>query len=102
MKDIEKNLKEMPSQLEDKILDKVGEMLTDNIYDIIPGYGEMEQKVHNFTTQFEDAQEELTTAQSNIQDLQDLAQNNKSDLDYLKQKFSAAFIQKIDKAMTTV
>mgnify|MGYP006950285221 CR=1 FL=1 len=50
MKDIEKNLKEMPSQLEDKILDKVGEMLTDNIYDIIPGYGEMEQKVHNFTT----------------------------------------------------
>ena len=32
----------MPSDIESAVLDKVGEMLTENIYDLIPGYAELE------------------------------------------------------------
>ena len=31
--------------MQDSVLEKVGEMLTDNIYDIIPGYAELEENI---------------------------------------------------------
>lgn len=34
-------------------------MLTDNIYDIIPGYAELEESVQNFTTQFDDGMADI-------------------------------------------
>ena len=42
------------AKITDVVLDKVGEMLTDNIYDIIPGYQELEETVGNFSSQTEE------------------------------------------------
>jgi hypothetical protein len=42
------------SKITDTVLDKVGEMLTDNIYDIIPGYAELEENFANFTATYDD------------------------------------------------
>ena len=33
----------LQGKITDTVLDKVGEMLTDNIYDIIPGYADLEE-----------------------------------------------------------
>lgn len=44
----------MPSDVENTVLDKVGEMLTENIYDLIPGYAELEADMQSLTSRFED------------------------------------------------
>ena len=38
----------MGDEIETNVLEKVAEMLTDNIYDIIPGYSELELNVQEF------------------------------------------------------
>ena len=43
----------MGDEIETNVLEKVAEMLTDNIYDIIPGYSELELNVQEFKSQFE-------------------------------------------------
>lgn len=43
---LETALTELPSQLQDTILSKVAQMLTDNIYDIIPGYAQLTEQVY--------------------------------------------------------
>ena len=42
---IEGRVLEIQDHVEGSVLEKVGEMLTNNIYDIIPGYAELEEKV---------------------------------------------------------
>ncbi len=71
IKDLEKSVQEMSIKIQESVLDKVGEMLTDNIYDIIPGYGDMEEKVHTFTTQFDETITEVQTVQQSIQEMQE-------------------------------
>jgi len=39
---------DISDQVEGSVLEKVGEMLTNNIYDIIPGYAELEERVEEF------------------------------------------------------
>lgn len=45
---IEGRVLEIQDHVEGSVLEKVGEMLTNNIYDIIPGYAELEEKVEQF------------------------------------------------------
>lgn len=45
--DLESVLFKMKEEIETNVLEKVAEMLTDNIYDIIPGYSELETSVQD-------------------------------------------------------
>ena len=54
LKTIEATSSLMTGKVTDTVLDKVGEMLSDNIYDIIPGYAELEENFQNFTGQYDD------------------------------------------------
>lgn len=49
LKGLEATSSLLSGKITDTVLDKVGEMLTDNIYDIIPGYAELEENFQNFT-----------------------------------------------------
>lgn len=48
-----------PTQIETAILDRVGELLTDNIYDVIPGYQELEEAVARLGEDFSDQKDEV-------------------------------------------
>ncbi len=45
---LEQKVVDISDQVEGSVLEKVGEMLTNNIYDIIPGYAELEERVEEF------------------------------------------------------
>ena len=45
---LDQKVVDISDQVEGSVLEKVGEMLTNNIYDIIPGYAELEERVEQF------------------------------------------------------
>jgi len=57
---IEEQLDSTAEQVETAVLEKVAEMLTDNIYDIIPGYAELEESVQILQGELGEAQEETS------------------------------------------
>ena len=45
---LDQKVVDISDQVEGSVLEKVGEMLTNNIYDIIPGYAGLEERVEQF------------------------------------------------------
>ena len=45
---LDQKVVDISDQVEGSVLEKVGEMLTNNIYDIITGYAELEERVEQF------------------------------------------------------
>ena len=77
-------------------------MLTNNIYDIIPGYAELEERVEEFQNQFDDGMAEISKGSAQIEDIISLNTQTRNDLDYLKSRLNPAFMAKIEKTFQVI
>lgn len=91
----------LSGKITDVVLDKVGEMLTDNIYDIIPGYAELEETVQTFSGSSEELTSDVKSLKLQLEEMIETNTTNRSDLEFLKNKFNPKFITNIEKAMKT-
>ena len=67
-------------------------MLTNNIYEIIPGYAELEERVEQFQAQFDEGMAEISKGSAQIDEI--IANNSQTanDLEYLKSRLNPGFL----------
>lgn len=74
----------MGDEIETNVLEKVAEMLTDNIYDIIPGYSELELNVQEFKSQFEVNDEKTKGLQEKLEKFEEANRQFSDEFAFMK------------------
>lgn len=81
------------------VLEKVSELLTSNINDLLPGFGNMEKKITSFEKLMKESTEAVQTSETKTQATEMAVENLKTEFEYVKARFSPQFVQRIEKTL---
>jgi len=81
------------------VLEKVSELLTSNINDLLPGFGNMEKKITSFEKLMKEGTEAVQTSETKTQATEMAVENLKTEFEYVKARFSPQFVQRIEKTL---
>lgn len=54
IKDLEKTIEGFSESIQDEVIERFGETMSENIYELIPGYQQIEESVQTMTTQIDE------------------------------------------------